>query len=289
MSIKVNQIERYYDTHEVEGEEVTQSILHYAIIKYLISLLEELFAQMLVGVVSNINFYQTDDPKERPISPDVAVINGFRIEIEQEEEGPTSYYIGRHGPPPRLVFEISSEDTWKLDLQNKPDQYATMGVHEYFAFDPNLRSLWTREWKSKGRLTGWRLGVDGQYYELEKDSQGRIWSEESQSWLVVKGKLLAFYSAEGERRLTKEQADAQRARIANQQTAQERQQREAAERQAKTERQQREAAERQAEAAERQAEAERQQREAAELRAQQLEEKLAELLRQQGRNSNEQS
>ncbi len=263
MTTKLNYIERYYDTHEIEGEEVTQSILHYAIIKYLISLLEELIERRISGIVSNINFYMTDDPNERPTSPDIAVIDGFRIEFGREN-GPTSYHIDKNEPPPRLVFEISSNETWRNDLENKPAQYALMGVREYFAFDPNLPTIWTRQWKAKKRLIGWRLGADGQYFELEKDQDGRIWSEETQSWLVVEGGQLNLYSTQGELRLTLEEADDQRIAAAQQAQNIERQQREAAQRQVEVERQQRQAAQQQAQ------------------RERQRAEKLAELLRLHG-------
>ena len=40
MTLKINRIERYYDSHEVEGEELTQSFAHYAAIQELIAVLE---------------------------------------------------------------------------------------------------------------------------------------------------------------------------------------------------------------------------------------------------------
>lgn len=273
MTTRANQIERYYDSHTPEGEELTQSIVHYAIIKYFIALLEEIFEQLRTGVISSVNLYMTNDANERPLSPDIAVIDGFLVDLEGTEDGPSSYHVGVNGPPPRLVVEFSSKDTWLVDLVDKPSQYEAMGVREYFVFDPNLRTLWKKQWRAKNRLVGWRSGLDGQYYELEKDETGRIWSEEMQSWLVVEGKHLRLYTQDGHRRLTGLEASAER-------SIWQQQEREAAERQART-------AERQARIAEQRAEAERLQREAAEQRAQELAEKLAELLRQQGANPDE--
>ncbi len=43
-------------------------------------------------------------------------------------------------------FEILSEETWRKDVEEKPDLYARLGVHEYFAYDPNPspapRTIW---------------------------------------------------------------------------------------------------------------------------------------------------
>ena len=69
MTIKTNRIERYYDTHEVEGAELTQSVDHFLVIQYLIVVLQWLFHGKQVGVISNVNFYQTANPTETSISP----------------------------------------------------------------------------------------------------------------------------------------------------------------------------------------------------------------------------
>ncbi len=271
MTTRANRIERYYDSHEIEGEEVSQSRLHYIIIRYLIAVLEGYLQGQLAGVISNVNFYLTDNALEQPKSPDIALLDGWQSDPYKQGQEPTNYTIGQDGLPPRLAFEISSEKTWRIDLENKPAQYATMGIEEYFVFDPNIPTLWKHQWRAKGRLVGWRRGADGQYIELEKDQNGRIWSEEVQSWLVVEGKLLVLYSAEGERRLTKEELDArqiaieqQARRLSEQRAEAERQQRLAAEQIAQQERRQREAAEQAAE------------------RERHRAERLAELLRQNG-------
>jgi hypothetical protein len=69
MTIKSNRIERYYDTHEVEGAQLTQSRIHYAVIKYLTLVLEWLFYGQGVGVTGNVNFYQTENLSKPPKAP----------------------------------------------------------------------------------------------------------------------------------------------------------------------------------------------------------------------------
>ena len=216
MSTQINYIERYYDSHqsELEEEELGQSRSHFYAIKYLLLILEWLFESkgQKVGIVSEIAFYQTDNPQESPKQPDIAVVDGLEVVSEQEEDPSPSYYVGADGPPPRVIFEIASQNTWQVDLEVKPGVYARMGVKEYFAYDPQPKlGVWTRQWRAKERLVGWRMQADGSYQEIAKDEQGRIWSEELESWLVVRPKWLQLYSAAGELRIDKAEAEKQRA------------------------------------------------------------------------------
>jgi Uma2 family endonuclease len=262
MTIKANRIERYYDTHEVEGAELTQSRIHYAVIKYLTLVLEWLFHGQDVGVTGNVNFYQTENPLETSKSPDIAVVDGLEVEPVNLEATP-SYYVGEDGPPPRLVFEIASKETWRQDLEEKPAKYALMGIKEYFVFDPNSQSFWAGQWRKHNRLIGWRRNpASGLYELLVKDAAGRLWSEELASWLVVEGEGLRLYNAEGQLRLT--EAEALQLRV--------------------------EAERQRAEAEKRKAEVERQRAEAQEQKAatqEQRANKLAELLKKLGHDPEE--
>ena len=185
-----------------------------------------------------------------------------------------SYYVGEDGPPPRVVFEIASKDTWRQDLEEKPAKYALMGIKEYFVYDPNSRSFWTGQWRKHNRLIGWRRNpASGQYELLVKDAAGRLWSEELASWLVVEGEGLRLYNAEGQLRLTEAEAQEQRAEAEFQRA-------EAEKRIAEVERQRAEAEQRRAAAQEQRAAAQEQRAAAQEQRA----EKLAEMLKKLGYN-----
>ncbi|MEI6045204.1 MAG: Uma2 family endonuclease, partial [Chloroflexota bacterium] len=232
MTLKTNRIESYYDLQEVEveEEELTQSFAHFVAIQYLIAVLEWLFDGKdgkTVGIVSNVNFYQTDPKDEtdtkddKPKSPDVAVVEGL---VPAERSGKeSSYYVGKDGPPPLVAFEVASKETWRNDLVNKPDSYTDMGILEYFTFDPNEPSVWTGDWREETRLVGWqRDTISGKYRELKKDAEGRLWSEQLQSWLVMEGKYLRLYTRDGQRRLTGLEAQTQRAEAQTQQAALER-------------------------------------------------------------------
>ncbi len=210
MTIKTNRIERYYDMHEVEGAELTQSVDHFLVIQYLIVVLQWLFHGKQVGVISNVNFYQTANPTETSISPDIAVVDGLPKDRKPEDK--SSYYVGGNSPSPRIVFEIASKETWRQDLEEKPARYNAMGINEYFVYDPNEQTVWTKQWRRYNRLIGWRENpISGQYELLVKDENGRLWSEELESWLVVEPEGLKLYTAEGQLRLTEAEAQWQRA------------------------------------------------------------------------------
>src|SRR4051794_9891401 len=110
MTTKANRIERYYDTHDLEGAELTQSRIHVAVITYLTLVLQWIFHGKDVGVTGGINFYLTDNPLEPSKSPDIVVVDGLEVDPANLEDTP-SYYIGEDGPPPRVVFEIASKET----------------------------------------------------------------------------------------------------------------------------------------------------------------------------------
>jgi len=277
MSTEVNYIERYYDSHqtELEEEELGQSRSHFFAIRYLLLILEWLFESrgQKVGIVSDINFYQTANKLENPKQPDIAVVHGLEIVPKRKKDYSPSYYVGANGPPPRVVFEIASQNTWQADLEEKPAIYARMGVKEYFVFDPQPGlGVWTREWRSKERLIGWRLQGDGSYVELAKDEQGRMWSEELESWLVLDpadNENLLLYSAEGELRVEKAEAEQQRAEGERRNAEAERRNAEGERRNARLERGRAERAEARAELAQRKAEEEGQRAEQEGQRAEQ--------------------
>lgn len=205
MTTKANHFERYYDSHEVEGAELTQSVDHYLVIQYLIVVLQWIFKGKGIGVVSNVNFYQTDNPRETPISPDVAVVEGLPENRKSEDK--SSYYVGETSPAPRVIIEIASKETWRQDLEDKPGRYHSMGINEYFVYDPNEPTVWTRQWRAHKRLIGWhRNAVSGEFELLQKDANGRLWSNELASWLVVESAGLRLYDANGQLRLTEAEA-----------------------------------------------------------------------------------
>ena len=210
MTVAINQIERYYDTYEVEGEEMGQSDVHFDTVHYLILVLKWLYHGQKVYISGELNLYHTPNPQEIPLCPDVVVIKGV---APREVSGTdfSSYHVGVDGPAPALAIEVASPKTWKADLEDKPARYAEFGVQEYFACDPNSKAVWTGKWRNARRLLGWELNQHNQLEALQVNAKGQLWSEQTQSNLVVENRNLHLYDSDDKLRLTQLQAEYQRA------------------------------------------------------------------------------
>ncbi len=64
------------------------------------------------------------------VAPDVLVAFGVDGRLRD------SWVIWQEGKAPDFVLEVASESTWKRDRDEKPAIYASLGVAEYFLFDP---------------------------------------------------------------------------------------------------------------------------------------------------------
>jgi Uma2 family endonuclease len=138
----------YDDFLPMEEEAVPETVLHAELIEYLVAVLKWLFHSQVCTVCRNLAFFAPPELHEPPMAPDIAVIKG------SPRQPVSSWRVGITGPAPQIVFEILSAETWKKDVQEKPLAYAHLGVHEYFAYDPNLIPLAE---PTAQRLFGWQL------------------------------------------------------------------------------------------------------------------------------------
>ncbi|SRR6266571_5500283 len=197
-------VEYYYDSYPTLEDLMGKGPLHAELVHYLVEVLLWLFRGQVCAICEDCNFYQTTDPDEYPIAPDIALIKGVPL---QEEE--ISWVVGETGPAPHVVIEIASKKTWRIDLQKKPAVYASMGVGEYYVYDPHTPLLWRDRYP---RLLGWHLEkANGQMVQLAADAQGRLWSPHLESWLVSDGKALRLYDRNNQRRLTEAEVAMRRA------------------------------------------------------------------------------
>ena len=193
-----NQVQYYYDYHPTEEDLMGETAWHSELIDYLKAVLLWLFHDQTCAIYKNLNFYQTFEYHEYPVAPDLAVIKGVPMELVR------SWGANKTGMPPHVVFEILSEETWKKDLREKPIKYASMGVQEYFAYDP-YESPISRA--TARRLFGWRLDARSQQMvEMQPDTAGWLWSKQLQCWLAPDGHYLRLYDRELELCLTREEA-----------------------------------------------------------------------------------
>jgi Uma2 family endonuclease len=177
--------------------------------------------------------------------PDFFVVKGVKDNhfrkswVVWEEQGLT----------PDYVIELASASTAQFDLTEKKAIYERiLETPEYVVYDPGTEVL-----------RGWRR-VAGRYTPVKPDKRGWLWSKELDLWLgladytfpnqVEPTRVLRFFDIQGNMILTREEAEAQRAEMA--------------ERGAQVAEQRAEAAEQRAEAAERRAENEAKARQAIE-------------------------
>ncbi len=200
--LQYDEIGYYYDTHPTEEDLMGETAVHGALIRYLMEVLLWLFDEQCCAVHENLNFYHTGYWKEHPVAPDIALIKGVDFWYAR------SWHVGETGPAPQVVLEIASQETWDKDLTEKPSKYAVMGVEEYFAYDPNQRPLL----RNGRRLFGWRLDrVSRSMYQLPLDRDGHLWSFHLESFLVPDRAYLRLYDRAGRLRLTRAEAEKQRA------------------------------------------------------------------------------
>ena len=96
-----------------------------------------------------------DAPASSRRVPDLLIAFNTDPELYKENNG---YIISEQRKPPDFVLEIASRSTGREDVTEKRDDYASMGVVEYWRFDE------TGEYHGD-RLAGDRL-VDGEYQPL---------------------------------------------------------------------------------------------------------------------------
>lgn len=194
-------ITRY--TYWVEGEAVEEDDLpetghQFDLAHYLVDVLKWLFRYQQSYISGNMNIYPKGLYKAR-VAPDIYLVKGVNFNIKEIFDDLKSYQINPpKRPAPSVVFEISSEYTALIDVQDdlKPKRYGEFKVKEYFAYDAG--GFWG---KNKPPLKGWRYN-DGQPTELFLEN-GRMWSEELDSWLVPDDTYLRLYDKDGNMRLTK--------------------------------------------------------------------------------------
>src|SRR5712691_1098900 len=200
-----NEVEYYYDSHPTLEDLRGETSFHASLVRYLMQVLEWLYRGQRCAIYENLNFYQTQNPREYPLAPDIALIQGVAARHLR------SWKVGRTGPAPQVVFEVASEETWKKDVEEKPLKYALMGVEEYYFYDPDESA--SPGWKhAPQRLMGWHYQkASGAITELASDAQGRLWSPHLESFLVPDGLYLRLYDSHNQRRLTAEEALSQEA------------------------------------------------------------------------------
>lgn len=213
---------------ESDGKPMAETDVHREQMIALLDALTEYFRDdPRVYVTGNIFLHYLDDAGERQsISPDIMVVRGIEKKLRRY------YKLEAEGKAPDLVVELMSTSTKVEDLGNKRVIYASMGVREYFLFDPTGEAL-------NGQLRGFRL-ENGDFMPM---MGSRLHSEVLGLELILEnGRLRLQHAKTGERLRTHQEAEADR-RAAEAKASRELKARQAAETKAQKELSARQAAE----------------------------------------------
>ncbi|WP_448596357.1 Uma2 family endonuclease [Thermoleptolyngbya sp.] len=146
------------DYPETDGQPMTESDATRAYLIYCISALRLFFqSRPQVYVSGNLFIYYEEGKPQKSISPDVFVVFGVS---KRERRSYKTWQEG--GKLPSFVLEITSLTTQKQDEEAKPKLYASLGIQEYFQYDPTGDYL-------KPQLKGQRL-VNGQYEPIAPET-----------------------------------------------------------------------------------------------------------------------
>jgi Uma2 family endonuclease len=168
-----------------DGEPLAESYDHlYVIMTTLAMLLHHLKGQQATVLADQFLYYAPGFPRLR-VAPDVMVI--FNV----APGGRDNYKIWEEGQVPSVIFEMTSPSTQSKDDVEKKNLYESLGVTEYWQFDP--RGEWIPE-----KLRGYRLQGDlDQVYAPITNNQ----SIPLQLQLMVENKIIAFYRLDNGERL----------------------------------------------------------------------------------------
>jgi len=217
MDLMETELELYPEEYLLEEDEMGESNAQFRLIKYLVEVLEWYYRLKDWLIAGNLELHHPAiQNTQAKITPDVIVFKGILI-TEEERQSLSSWDISSEALAPPVVFEISSRATWRNDIwagsQRKPAIYGRIGVKEYFTYDPHQPRIW--KGLEARRLLGWRY-ENSEPVELEADEQGRLWSEELESWLVADGSFLRLYDRDGNLRLREGEAREQARRLIEQ-------------------------------------------------------------------------
>ncbi|MEM8807332.1 MAG: Uma2 family endonuclease [Cyanobacteria bacterium P01_G01_bin.38] len=182
-----------------DGAPVAETFDHLYALLVTLEVLRQYLKGQQATVLGNQFLYYAQGLLNMRVAPDVMVI------FDVEPGGRDSYKIWEEGSVPAVIFEMTSKGTRQKDEISKYDLYESMGVLEYWQFDPK------GEWITD-QLRGYRLEDDR--YKPIPDSISQVLGLR----LAVAGTLIEFYELETDTKLLipdelKERADqeAQRA------------------------------------------------------------------------------
>ena len=195
MALTVQQLDAQMPdaTQLLSDEPEMESSQHYAQLAQLVSCLEWHWRErddFFIGANLTV-YYSRQQLRQREFrGPD------FFLVRDTPRQPRTSWVVWEEdGRYPDLIIELLSESTARVDRTVKKNLYQDrFRTPEYFWFSPV-----TLEFE------GFQL-INRQYHAIEPNEQGRRWSQVLSLFVGVEDQSLRFYTAEGERLPTPEEA-----------------------------------------------------------------------------------
>ena len=165
-----------------DGEPMAETPIHVEAIILLGQGLEDVLGpSWFIG--KDIFWYFEKGNNKARIAPDLVIVP----EVGQTDR--RSFFSWIESKQPLVVFEMASKGTWKNDLEEKFATYESLGVPEYFIFDPNGEFV-------VPRLQGFRL-KDGVYRRIPTiDDDGTLASQTLGLLLRPEGEMLRLIRTE---------------------------------------------------------------------------------------------
>ena len=144
----------FYPTSD--GQPMAETPVHGDCMMYVTSALRWWFSKhgrddVYVGM-NNFLYYERGNPRA-VVAPDVYVVVGVPASPPRD-----TYMLWNEPKGPDFVLEVTSASTRRMDERRKRDVYASLGVSEYFLYDPRAEYL-------TPPLQGFRLH-EGEYRAL---------------------------------------------------------------------------------------------------------------------------
>ena len=122
-----------------------------------------------IVIAGDVFIYYMEGNPRLTVAPDCFVVIGVGIDGMESLERNDTYLLWEVGKAPDFVLEIGSPSTWRNDLGSKRDLYASLGVGEYWMFDPSGGEHYGFA------LRGERLvGGEYQLLEMREDADGGV-------------------------------------------------------------------------------------------------------------------
>lgn len=121
---------------EQREDDMGESSIHSKLINRLLQMLLHFFEQREdVFLSANMNLYYEEKNPNKWYAPDLLIAFG----VPNHERA--SYQVWKEKVFPQVIFEVSSNRTWKMDISEKLEIYSELGTEEYYILDPEFAFL----------------------------------------------------------------------------------------------------------------------------------------------------